>query len=291
MLCYFNKKLIKNNLQQICLISSHQQKKSHCNSLPQNLWNTSRATFRFSSIFSIVIVNINGNGQILIPLSKAAALRQPNLCPSLATALGKNRDGCIEVEDAELYPNVLHRSPQPHKQPEAAAGAQAHSLGNEAVLSVGLRGGASVSLANISTPIWPYFMSTQKTENLDTDLDPIISKCCTKQGKMRYSTWIVCQRSQNSGASSYLHKFCPVAVAWLCVYPQVPFLMVFCNFLIQKARQSPRNSGKLTGVGMHNATVGPVEMRGAGEWDFHHGRWHPPTPKSPAPLLKPQLGL
>lgn len=100
-----------------------------------------------------MIVNINGNGQVLSPLSKAAALRQPNLCPSLATALGKNRDGCIEVEDAELYPNVLHRSPQPHKQPEAAAGAQAHSLGNEAVLSVGLRGGTSVSLANISTPI------------------------------------------------------------------------------------------------------------------------------------------
>lgn len=122
-------KWVKNDLQQICLISSHQQKKSHCNSLPPNLWNTSRGTFRFSSIFSIVIVNINGNGQILCPLSEAAALRQPNLCPSLATALGKDRGGCIEVQDAELYPNVLHHSPRPHKQPEAAAGARAHRLG------------------------------------------------------------------------------------------------------------------------------------------------------------------
>lgn len=54
---------------------------------------------------------------------------------------------------------------------------------------------------------------------------------------------------------SYLHKFCPVAAAWLCVYPQVPFLMGFCNFLTQKAQQSPRSLGELTGIGLHTATV------------------------------------
>lgn len=56
-------------------------------------------------------------------------------------------------------------------------------------------------------------------------------------------------------AHSYLHKFCPVAAAWLCVYPQVPFLMGFCNFLTQKAQQSPRSLGELTGIGVHTATV------------------------------------
>lgn len=58
----------------------------------------------------------------------------------------------------------------------------------------------------------------------------------------------------------YLHKFCPIAAAWLCVYPQVPFFIVDFNFLIQKAMQSTKNLGKFPGVWVHNATLSTLKQ-------------------------------
>lgn len=93
---------------------------------------------------------------------------------------------------------------------------------------------------------------------------------------------------RKTGAYSYLHKFCPVAAAWLCVYPQVPFSMVFCNFLIQNAKQSPRSLGKFTGIGVHTATVGPAEKRKE-PLGFPAHQVRPARPQQQSRFLEEQL--
>lgn len=117
----------------------------------------------------------------------------------------------------------------------------------------------SISFPKISTTVWLYFEPTERTANLVLDLVLFMSKHCKNKEKLDILPKPSVSFYRKPGACSYLHKFCPVAAAWLCVYPQVPFLTVFCNFLIQKAKQSPRNLGKFTGVGVHTATVDPAE--------------------------------
>lgn len=67
--------------------------------------------------------------------------------------------------------------------------------------------------------------------------------------------------------------------------------MVVSNFLIQKAKQSPGNSGKLTGAGMHTASIDPAARLGPARPPAAPQRTAPPQRRIPARLRRRRIQL